>query len=71
MLLAALTWVSFVAAPRTLGWDGLAAFYLAWALPATLGLTVELLWPGAFGRALRRRQVSSSATAARTSPSAT
>lgn len=73
--LGALTWLSFVELPRLLGWDALAAAYLLWAAPFTALLWVRLLHPAALAP-LRRaldasRQPASSATAARTSPSAT
>ena len=67
ILLLVLTWVSFSLLPRHLGWDGLAAAYLAWAVPFTAALAP-------LRRLLAERpqaQPASSATAARTSPSAT
>jgi hypothetical protein len=78
LALGALTWLSFVALPRTLGWDALAATYLIWAVPFTSLLWVRLIHPAALAP-LRRTlssaapgtQPASSATAARTSPSAT
>ena len=76
--LGMLTWLSFVAFPRMLGWDALAATYLLWAVPFTGLLWVRLLHPAALAplrRALSAAapgtQPTSSATAARTSPSAT
>jgi hypothetical protein len=78
LALGALTWLSFVELPRLLGWDALAAAYLLWAAPFTVLLWVRLLHPAALAplrRALAApsagRQATSSATAARTSPSAT
>lgn len=67
MALMALTWITFVPAPDALGPDGLAAFYLAWALPAAALLTVAA-FRGA--PAPRTAQPVISATAARTSPGA-
>ena len=78
LALGALTWLSFVELPRLLGWDALAAAYLLWAVPFTAQLWVRLLHPAALAplrRALAAapagNQPTSSATAARTSPSAT
>lgn len=68
MALGSLTWLTFVAAPDHLGPDGLAALYLAWALPAAV-----LLGRAAFFGAPEPRaaaQPAISATAARTSPGA-
>ena len=78
LTLLALTWISFSLLPRYVGWDGQSAGYLAWAVPFTGVLWLRLLQPAALAP-LRRvlaaaatpAQTSSSATAARTSPSAT
>lgn len=60
----ALSWLSFVKLPMLAGPDGLAAFYLAWALPLAGVLAVRLWAPRTSA------QSSSSATAARTAPGA-
>lgn len=65
MALAALTWLTFVALPEHVSADGLAAVYLAWALPAA-----AVLARCAFAGAPAARQPAISATAARTSPGA-
>lgn len=66
MALAALTWITFVAGPDHLQADGLAALYLAWALPAAALLArIAFAGPRA-GHAAAQPAIS--ATAARTSP---
>ena len=68
MALTALTWITFVPGPDHLGPDGLAALYLAWALPAT-ALLARCAWSGP-PQAAAPAQPAISATAARTSPGA-
>ncbi len=68
MAIAALTWITFVPGPDHLGPDGLAALYLAWALPAT-ALLARWAFAGA-GAPAAGAQPTISATAARTSPGA-
>ena len=75
LLLLALTWLSFVFLPRFLQGDALAAAYLVWAVPFTMLVAVRLLHPAALARWKgvlgAGAQPMSSATAARTSASAT
>ena len=76
LFVAAATYLSFVVAPRHLGGDAVAACYLAWAVPAAVGMAARLYAPAAVDRLLaplRRSlgreaaQAMSSATAPRTS----
>jgi hypothetical protein len=60
----ALTWLSFEQLPALTGRDGLAAFYLAWTIPLA-GVLAHRLWA-----VPATAQATSSATAARTSASA-
>ena len=68
MAITAMTWITFVPGPDHLGPDGLAALYLAWALPAA-ALLARWAYSGA-PAAAADAQPTISATAARTSPGA-
>ncbi len=68
MAITAMTWITFVPGPDHLGADGLAALYLAWALPATV-LLARWAYAGP-PAAWTEAQPAISATAARTSPGA-
>lgn len=73
MALAALTWLTFVRLPQSLGPDELAAAYLAWALPAALLLARAAYFGRSAPRAASagRQARTISATAARSSAGAT
>lgn len=68
MAVGSLTWLTFVAAPGHVGPDGLAALYLAWALPAAALLARAAFFGARVPRPSAQPMIS--ATAARTSPGA-